>query len=67
MDVGEQEEGTGQPKISISMTEFSANIDPPSTSPSNTKTPSIDKDQQKAESPGHTRSSLARELSRPSH
>jgi hypothetical protein len=67
MDAGEQEEGMGQPEISIPMTELSANTDPLPTSPSKTKTLSTDEDQQKAESPGHTISSPARELSGPSH
>jgi hypothetical protein len=67
MDAGEQEEGMEQPEIGIPMTELLANIDPPPTSPSNTKTSSTDEDQQKVESLGRTRSSPARELSRPSH
>lgn len=64
LDVGEQE-GMGQPKISISTTEPLANVDPSPTSPSRTKTPSADEDQQEAKSPEHTGISPARELREP--
>jgi hypothetical protein len=62
LDVGEQEEGIGEPKIDISMVELPANVDPSPTSPARTKTPSADEDQQKAKSPEHTKTSPAKEL-----
>jgi hypothetical protein len=51
LDAGELEEGMGQPKIDISTIKLPANVDPSPTSPSRTKTPSTDKDQQEAKSP----------------